>query len=301
MTTTPTGSPPVSPYHPRAITQQTTSEDASTHLIKRGDTLSALAQRYGTTVDTLARLNNIANPDLIYAGESLRLPGSGSLKPGASGTSVVGTQNYVIQRGDTLSALAQRYGTTVAALAKANNIENPDLIIEGETLRVPARGEQAPASTEVPTPWSQALSNVQNWAGSQVADFSSRFYPEIQKEVAKFHHGSNGCAAFASTMLSKLGFPIEQVKITNQLADQLKGLGWPAITDMSDLKRGDIVFTDPSTSNVRNTFSHAYAFQRYDPRDHNYAFVTDNTGREVRRNIGAGRRSPSVLAYRPIA
>jgi len=48
---------------------------ASTHLIKYGDTLSALARRYNTTVQKLASLNNIANPNLIYAGRTLRLPG----------------------------------------------------------------------------------------------------------------------------------------------------------------------------------------------------------------------------------
>lgn len=46
------------------------------HDIKRGDTLSALAQRYGTTVDALARANGIEDPDLIYAGRTLEVPGA---------------------------------------------------------------------------------------------------------------------------------------------------------------------------------------------------------------------------------
>lgn len=48
---------------------------ASTYKIQSGDTLSALAARFNTSVGKLARLNNIANPDLIYAGRTLRLPG----------------------------------------------------------------------------------------------------------------------------------------------------------------------------------------------------------------------------------
>jgi LysM repeat protein len=49
----------------------------SIHRIRRGDTLSALAARYNTTVAKLAKLNGIANPDLIYAGRTLRIPGAG--------------------------------------------------------------------------------------------------------------------------------------------------------------------------------------------------------------------------------
>ncbi|MCU0696659.1 MAG: LysM peptidoglycan-binding domain-containing protein [Myxococcaceae bacterium] len=58
----------------------------STYQIRRGDTLSALASRFGTSVSALARLNNIKNPDLIYAGATLRLPDSyGSARPSAPG------------------------------------------------------------------------------------------------------------------------------------------------------------------------------------------------------------------------
>jgi LysM repeat protein len=47
----------------------------ATHRIRQGDTLSALAVRYKTSVSQLARVNKIANPDLIYAGKTLRIPG----------------------------------------------------------------------------------------------------------------------------------------------------------------------------------------------------------------------------------
>src|SRR5687768_18620151 len=64
---------------------------------------------------------------------------------------------YRIQRGDTLSQLAQKHGTTVSALAKANNISNPDLIITGKSLQIPDgmdKGGAAPggaAPTASPT------------------------------------------------------------------------------------------------------------------------------------------------------
>ncbi|ABF92793.1 LysM domain protein [Myxococcus xanthus DK 1622] len=59
---------------------------SSSYLIRKGDTLSELAARFKTSVKELARINNIANPDLIYAGATLRLPGSaGGRATGHSG------------------------------------------------------------------------------------------------------------------------------------------------------------------------------------------------------------------------
>jgi murein DD-endopeptidase MepM/ murein hydrolase activator NlpD len=72
----------------------------STYRIQSGDTLSALASRFGTTVSALAKENNISNPNLIIAGKSLRVPGhsgtssfepsSGGARPGSGGTGGTG-------------------------------------------------------------------------------------------------------------------------------------------------------------------------------------------------------------------
>ena len=97
-----------------------------THTISRGETLTSIARRYGTTVQALAELNAIENPDLIYAGQTIRVP-----------SSAASTQNYVIRRGDTLSGLAQQYNTTVSELVRLNNIADPNRIYAGETLVVP--------------------------------------------------------------------------------------------------------------------------------------------------------------------
>ncbi len=93
------------------------------YTIRRGDTLWTLARRFGTTVAELARLNSIADPNRIYAGETLRVPNQGSL-------------TYQVHRGDTLWAIARRYGVTVGQLVQWNAIQNPDLIYPGQSLRV---------------------------------------------------------------------------------------------------------------------------------------------------------------------
>ncbi|WP_179118082.1 GH25 family lysozyme [Saccharothrix sp. ALI-22-I] len=96
------------------------------YVIQPGDTLSGIAARTGTTVGELASRNGIANPNLIYAGNTIQVPGTG----GGGG----GGERYQIQPGDTLSVLAVRWGTTVAAIAARNGIADPNRIYAGNWL-----------------------------------------------------------------------------------------------------------------------------------------------------------------------
>ena len=99
-----------------------------TYVIQPGDTLSGIAQKYGTTVSALTQLNGISDPDKIYAGNTIRVPEN----RGAEG----GSQYYTIRSGDTLSGIAQKYGTTVSALTRLNGISDPDKIYAGTRIRI---------------------------------------------------------------------------------------------------------------------------------------------------------------------
>lgn len=110
--------------------------NARTYTVRAGDTLWGIAQTYGTTVAALAAANGITDPDLIYPGELLQIPGSGDTQSGTGNT----TGTYTVRAGDTLWGIAQTYGTTVAALAAANNLSDPSLIYPGEVLLIPGTG-----------------------------------------------------------------------------------------------------------------------------------------------------------------
>ncbi|RIK41957.1 MAG: hypothetical protein DCC58_11715 [Chloroflexi bacterium] len=97
--------------------------------IRYGDTLSEIAEAHQTTVAQLAQINDIANPDLIITGDPLIIPSEGT-----SGE----FRAYTIVWGDTLSAIAETYGTTVDALVELNDIDDPDMIVVGDVLLVPA-------------------------------------------------------------------------------------------------------------------------------------------------------------------
>ncbi|HJD02259.1 MAG TPA: LysM peptidoglycan-binding domain-containing protein [Candidatus Mediterraneibacter excrementavium] len=100
-----------------------------TYVIQPGDTLSGIAQRFSTSVRTLAELNGISDPDKIYAGNTIRVPENGS----SGGSAPV---YYTIRPGDTLSGIALKYGTTVSALARLNGISDPDKIYAGDRIRI---------------------------------------------------------------------------------------------------------------------------------------------------------------------
>jgi len=113
-TPTPTGSPPPTP---------------TTYVVKAGDTLWSLARRFGTTVEAIARDNNIVNPHRIYVGQTLIINGTPPPSPC--------TVTHRVQYGETLTSIASRYGTTVWTLAVLNNLANPNLIYAGQYLLVP--------------------------------------------------------------------------------------------------------------------------------------------------------------------
>ncbi|XCB29971.1 LysM peptidoglycan-binding domain-containing protein [Arcanobacterium hippocoleae] len=122
----------------------------ATYTVKPGDTLSAIAAKYKTTVSALAHANAISNPSLIYAGQKLKITNTAnSLPTAAKPAAPANTGNtantspalhpsdtYTVKAGDTLGAIARQYGTTVSAIAKTNNIANPSLIYVGQKLQI---------------------------------------------------------------------------------------------------------------------------------------------------------------------
>lgn len=104
------------------------------YIVKNGDTLSHIALRYNTTVASLVRINNIKNPDLIFPGQRIVIYTKANT--GTEGQNSCGKILYKIKYGDTLSGIAQKFGSTVNEIAKLNNIKNPNLIYAGDIIHI---------------------------------------------------------------------------------------------------------------------------------------------------------------------
>lgn len=136
-----------------------------TYTVRPGDTLGGIAAANGTTVAALAALNGIANPNLIIVGQVLRL--SGGSAPAPTPAPAGGT--YTVVAGDTLSGIAQRYGTNYQTLAAMNGITNPNLIRVGQVLKVPGGGAAAPKAKTYTVKSGDNLSTIAKNNGTDVA------------------------------------------------------------------------------------------------------------------------------------
>jgi LysM repeat protein len=133
-----------------------------THTVVRGETLSGIAARYGTSSTALARLNGLANPNRIVVGTRLQVP---------SATSTPAATTYTVRSGDTLGSIAARTGTTIAALVAANELRNPNLVRIGQVLSLPGAGAR---SAGVTTPAGGASYHVVR-AGETISGIAARY------------------------------------------------------------------------------------------------------------------------------
>ncbi|MCL4541001.1 MAG: LysM peptidoglycan-binding domain-containing protein [Chloroflexi bacterium] len=124
---------------PAVATSRPAPESASrqAYVIRPGDTLSALALRFGIPLDQLLQANGITITTPIIVGRTLLIP---SVHDGTATTSLFAPRGvagvYTVQRGDTLSHIAQRYHTSVKALAQINSLYSVNRIYVGERIRL---------------------------------------------------------------------------------------------------------------------------------------------------------------------
>lgn len=117
-----------------------------TYVVASGDTLSAIALRFHTSVEVLAQINGIANPNLIDVGQVLKLSDNNAAAapaPSAIGPGIV----HFVQPGETLSGIGGRYNVPYSVIAKWNHIANPNVIQAGQKLIIPQAHRVRPNET----------------------------------------------------------------------------------------------------------------------------------------------------------
>ena len=166
-------------------------------VVKPGETLSEIADRHGVSLTRLMQANGISNPNVITAGQSLRLPGSSTAAAGsARGGSIT------VQPGDTLSDIADRQGVSLNQLMQANGITNPNMVVAGQKLVLPGsrRATAAAAPRALPT----APYTVKS--GETLSEIADRFGTSTERLI-KINGISNPNLVVAGTRLAIPGRP----------------------------------------------------------------------------------------------
>lgn len=137
---TPTSPPVVDP----GITPSGSQEEPFYHTVETGDRLASIASKYNVTVDVIIRANPQMDPNLIIAGEQLRIPGAGTnnevLESAGPDRPDGVTVDYVVEPGDTLGAIANTWTVSLDALLEANPDVDPANLQVNQLLTIPPWG-----------------------------------------------------------------------------------------------------------------------------------------------------------------
>ncbi len=113
------------------------------YTVAPGDTVGRIAAKYGTTVAAVIAANGLDARALIRIGQTLQIPGAPAPSAAAPAAPAKASGGYTVKPGDTVSAVATKFGTSVAAIVAANGLDSRALIRIGQTLTIP--GAAAPA------------------------------------------------------------------------------------------------------------------------------------------------------------
>lgn len=170
----------------------TSTGGTSYYTVKSGDTLSGIANNYQTTVNTLARLNNLANPNLIYVGQRLLVQQAATpSQPQTTtpSTSTTTAATYTVKAGDTLGQIAANHQTSVNQLVQLNKLTNPNLIYVGQVLTIKQATSASQSTIATPAkPTPTATYTVK--AGDTLSQIAANYGTSYQN-LASLNHLSN--------------------------------------------------------------------------------------------------------------
>ncbi|EPR29380.1 LysM peptidoglycan-binding domain-containing protein [Geobacillus zalihae] len=228
---------------------ESNESSSNTYTVEPGDTLSGIARKFGTTVDALLKLNpSIANPDFIRAGQKLQVAGGQersntyNVQPAAVPTS----GRYIVQAGDTLLGIANKFQTTVDRLLALNpQITNPNIIRIGQAIKV-AGGTADVREAK------QQVSAANSAAAESSASLADRIIDIAEKYLgARYLYGASpsrtdvfDCSSFTMRVFGEAGISLPRTSIAQAQAGRTVSFG--------QLQKGDLVFFDTDSNGTIN-------------------------------------------------
>ncbi len=120
------------------------------HIIEKGDTLYSISKKYNTPVDSILKKNNLSDPSKIKIGQKLIIPTASSAKNDKKTNTKTNSEEltHVIQKGDTLYALAKKFGVKFSDILKLNGLSEKTPLKIGQILKIPKGKSQGSAKEQ---------------------------------------------------------------------------------------------------------------------------------------------------------
>lgn len=195
-------------------------DDQVTHVVQPGENLYRISLRYGVALDALIQINNIVDQRHIASGQTLIIPGlsvpddsAEVVNPLVAGTPVI----HIVQPGDSLTIIANQYGTTVEQILLANNIPNPNRIFRGQEL-----------SIWTPQTVDQAANEALATAEESLIDLA---VGEVESEVVE-----------SALPVTNISYEVQPGEHLAQIA-QRYGINWTILAQINGITEPDRLYT----------------------------------------------------------
>jgi len=206
---------------------------AQPHVVKRGETLSSIANRHRVSVVSLTAANSLRNPHALRPGQRLVIPGSQAPRQAAEfRTASSQPKSHVVKPRETLSKIASRYGVSLRELAAANGISNPDALQRGQRLVIPGPQSRTALPPLRRIAASAIPSRGEKWASAVVA--SAMRYMGVRYVWGGMSPRGFDCSGLIGYVMRSVGVLLPRT------AAELYIAGRPVPKD--ELRVGDIVF-----------------------------------------------------------
>jgi peptidoglycan endopeptidase LytE len=233
------------------VNEQGESEQAvaNTYTVQPGDTLSRIARQFGTSVEALLKLNpSIADPDFIRVGQAIQVAGGTAsertytVQPAAAAVN----GQYIVQKGDTLSGIAQKFQTSVDRLLALNpQITNPNVIRVGQAIKV-AGGTADVRQAE------QQVAAARPAVAESAVSLADRIIEIGEKYLgARYLYGASpsrtdvfDCSSFTMRVFGEAGISLPRTSAAQAQAGRA--------VSFSQLQKGDLVFFDTDSNGTIN-------------------------------------------------
>ncbi len=225
------------------------------HNIRRGESLSTIARKYGVSVYAIREANNLSSKSRIIAGKNLIIPVPGGTtyaeaEPKASRKYAAEGDTYVVRAGDTVSDIAAAFGTTAEEIRRLNRLNRNSFIYVGQRLKVRSDGAEQNAGIRASSAEGASVYVVRK--GDTLWDIAKRFGISVSYlrklnnlgSRGKIYPGQKLLISSADSTSSYRIYTVKRGDTLYGIADQFKTsvaklLAWNKLDDPSNIKVGE--------------------------------------------------------------